>query len=69
MKNQTYLNVCIVYLLNKKTLKRFGFGTWCAKKPFDYRVAHHLNTIKVLSRTIIIKKKKFKSTLQCINIE
>ena len=27
--------------MTKNTLKIFGPKTWCTKKPFGYRVAHH----------------------------
>ena len=28
-------------LSEKKSLKLFGRGTWCTKKHFGHRVAHH----------------------------
>ena len=30
-----------VYRTIKKTLKIFGPRTWCEKKPFGHRIAHH----------------------------
>ena len=37
------INKCIyvVYSTTKKALKTFSPKTWCMKKPFCYRVAHH----------------------------
>ena len=37
--------VCFVYIVYwtiKKAFKKFGLKTWCTKKPFGYRVVHHI---------------------------
>ena len=38
-----------------KSLKIFGLRTWCTKKLFGYRVAHHSNTFKHLVQDVKIQ--------------
>ena len=46
------INKTTLLLLNdKKKLEIIGLKNWYTKKHFGHRVAHHLDTYNVLSRT------------------
>ena len=42
------LNNILFIKQEKMSAKIFGLKTWCTKKPFGYRVLHHLATFKRL---------------------
>ena len=47
--NKNRLNYIVYWMCVQKVLKNFCLMTWCTKKPFGYRVVHHmiLQSIKI----------------------